>query len=111
MTTEVVSYLAPPLRDQAIVIGTVTKGPIDLGRHVVNTVGLVPCKRVAEDAVILPIAARGTWLYPMFSCHCRTRSGNTSRRDAIANVGPSLLDHVIDSLDHAIDIVTSPVTE
>ena len=40
-----------------------------------------------------------------------TAGGDTSGRDAVTHLGPGFLDHIIDGLHHAVDIVTTPVTE
>ena len=47
----------------------------------------------------------------MLGCHCRTRGCHTGGRDAIAHLGACLLNHVIDGLHHAVDVVAAPISK
>ena len=102
---------APPLGNQAVVVGAVTEGPIDLRRDVVDALCLEPGQRVAEDAVILPVAARGTRIHAMLAGHRRTRRCHAGGRDAVAHLRPRFLNHVIHGLHHAVHVVAAPVAK
>ena len=106
-----VGNLAPPFRNLTVVVGAVAEGPVHLRRDVVDALCLEPGQRVAEDAVILPVAARGTRVHAVHGGHCRARCGDTGGRDAVAHLGPCFLDHVIHGLNHAVDVVAAPVAK
>ena len=74
-----IGNLAPPASNLAVIVGAVAKGPIDLGRDVVDTLSFEPRQRVTEDAVILPVAACGARIHTMHVGHSRTRRGDTCR--------------------------------
>ena len=83
--------------------------PVDLGRDIVDGALLEPGQRVAEDAVVLPVAARGAGSDAMLRCRRAASACHTSGADAETHLGLHLLDHVIDVGNHHVDIVTAPV--
>ena len=76
VASEFLGHTAPPGRDFAKV-GRGADVPIDLRRHVVDALVGIPSKRVAEDAVILPVAAGGARFYVVFRGHRAARCRHT----------------------------------
>ena len=103
-------HLAPPGGDFGVVGCAVASGPVNLWRHVVDGLGLIPCDRVGENAAVLPIAAR-TWVDTVFLRHRTTGASHASRRNAIAHPWLHGLNHIVNGFHHAVHVVASPVAE
>ena len=101
--------VAPPLGQGTEGVSRVGRLPVELGRDIVDGALLQPGQRVAEDAVVLPVAAGRAGGDAMLTGRCAAGACHASGADAEAHLGLHVLDHVIDIPDHHVDIVTSPV--
>ena len=109
MTPEVVGDVAPPLGQRTERIGRMVGLPVELRRYVVDGALFEPGQRVAEYAVVLPVAARGAGGDAMLGRRCAACAGHTRGADAEAHLGLHLLYHIIYVGNHHIDIVATPV--
>ena len=111
VTAKLVSHLTPPLGKRDVRGLLVGSAPINLWRNVINAFIFKPLHRVAEYAIVLPVARTGDLLYTVLLCHSRIRTTNASRRDTERAIGAMLLNGCINGFHHAVHIVASPVAE
>ena len=101
--------IAPPVGQRTEGVGRVGRLPVDLRRDVVDGALFQPGQRVTEDAVKLPVTARGARSHTMLTCRCAGGACHAGRADAKSHLGLGLLYHVVHIGDHHVDVVAAPV--
>ena len=100
------SGIAPPGGDPGKGAGRL---PIDLRRQEIDGATGHPCHGVAVNLVILPVATHGTRLHTILVGHGLGGAGHTGGADAEAHPRLGRLDHVVDVLDHLVNVLAAPV--
>ena len=106
MAVEPCGHLAPP----GGYSGKSTRClPIDLWRQEIDGAAREPRHGIAVNLIILPVAAYGAGLYAIPVSHSLRRARHAGRADAEAHPRLGRFHHVVDVLDHLIDVLASPV--
>ena len=105
MAIELLPYLAPPLSHASI---SSSRVPVNLRGHEVDSATRYPRHGVAENLVILPVAARA-WIHAILRGYRGIRAGHACGTYAETHPWLGVLHHLVHIVHHHVHILTTPV--